>query len=124
VITTLDLRQHILRAADDLNLPLTIKDIDRLAARVAVTAARGPAKTPVIGDQPFSVLVGIAAGEEIEETARRMGRSTDTVKTHRRRMYKALGAHNGAHAVAVAISLELLQTPVMAAVRRAGGEAV
>lgn len=125
MITTLDLldlRQHILAAADELNLPLTCADVDRLARRITVTAARGPAKKPVLGDQPFSVLVGLAAGEEAEETAARMARSIDTVKTHRRRMYKALGVKNGAHAVAVAISLGVLRTPVMVAVRRAGGE--
>jgi two-component system nitrate/nitrite response regulator NarL len=63
-----------------------------------------------ISSRCHAVLVGLAAGEEVSETARRLGRSLDTVKTHRRRLYKQLGARNAAHAVAIADRMGLLRT--------------
>jgi DNA-binding NarL/FixJ family response regulator len=110
VITVLNLRQHILNVADDLDLPLTVPQAERLADHVAVRLSRGKTPQMVLSDQLQAVLVGLASGETAETTARWMCRSTETVKTHRARLYKVLGARTGAHAVAIATDLGLLHT--------------
>lgn len=113
MITVLALRQHIVAAADELNLPLTLRQVDQLTNRVALRSARGPAPELQLTNQQYAVLVGLASGEEAEETGRRIGRTLDTIKSHRRHLYKALGAENGPHAVAIAMDMGLL--------RRGGG---
>lgn len=115
MITVLDLRRHILTAADALHLPLTLRQVDQLANRIAASAARGTTPTLHITQQQHAILVGLACGEEVEETGRRLALSTDTVKSHRRRLYKALGARNGPHAVTIALSAGLLRTAPQAA---------
>ncbi|MFF0790420.1 response regulator transcription factor [Streptomyces spiralis] len=122
MITVLNLRRHIITAADELNLPLTVKQVDHLTNRVAAHAARGRAPRLALTTQQHAVLVGLASGEDSGETAHRLGLSVDTVKTHKRRLYKALGAVNGAHAVAVASNLGLLRTAQQAAAGRSGGD--
>lgn len=110
MITVLDLRQHILTAADELDLPLTLRQVDRLATRVAARAAGSTAPEVRLTNRMFEVLIGLASGEESEGTARRLGLTAHTVKTHKRLLYTALGAANGAQAVAVAMGLGLLRT--------------
>lgn len=109
MITVTTLRRHIVAAADELNLPLTLRQVDQLTNRVALSSARGKAPNLHLSNQQYAVLVGLASGEEAQETGRRIGRSVDTVKSHRRRLYSALGAENGAHAVAIAMNLGLLK---------------
>lgn len=108
MISTIELRRHILTAADELNLPLTLRQVDQLTTRVAARAARGKHPQLDLPQQRFAVLVGLANGEEAIETGRRLGLSLNTVKTHRRRLFKMLGAENGAHAVAIATRLGIL----------------
>ncbi|MFH9823069.1 LuxR C-terminal-related transcriptional regulator [Streptomyces bobili] len=110
MITVLTLRRHIVAVADELNLPLTLRQVDQLTNRVALRSARGKASTLHLTNQMYAVLVGLASGEEVEQTANRIGRSVDTVKSHRRRLYKALEAENGPHAVAIAMNAGLLRT--------------
>ncbi|MFE9127010.1 hypothetical protein ACFYOF_16595 [Streptomyces sp. NPDC007148] len=108
MISVLDLRRHIIAAANELNLPLTRVQVDRLATHVMDRAARGTVPRAEISQSLHLVLVGLAGGEEIVETASRIGRAVETVKTQRRRLYARLGAKNGAHAVAIAMDRGLL----------------
>jgi RNA polymerase sigma factor (sigma-70 family) len=47
----------------------------------------------------LAVVQGAARGETNEDTAARIGRSPDTIKTHRRNIIKKIGARNITHAV-------------------------
>jgi RNA polymerase sigma factor (sigma-70 family) len=47
----------------------------------------------------LAVVQGAAVGETTEDTAARIGRSPDTVKTHRSNVIKKVGARNMTHAV-------------------------
>lgn len=55
-----------------------------------------------LSGQALRVVEMAAEGLEVKETAREMGVSIDTVKTHRRRALDFLNANNMAHAVAEA----------------------
>ncbi|MFB7461225.1 response regulator transcription factor [Streptomyces sp. NPDC056188] len=109
MIATFDLRQHIVAAVDELRLPLTMTSVDRLTAQIAATAAVGHRARKRLSPRLHSILVGIAAGEETPETAARLHLSAHTVKTHRQRLYRALGARNAAHAVAIGMRLGILR---------------
>lgn len=108
MIGTIDLRGHIVAVAEELDLPLTIRQVNALATLVAARAAGGQCPQRKISRQMHAVLVGLASGEDVAGTAARLGVSRDTVKSHRYRLYRVLGAASGAHAVAVAISLGIL----------------
>ncbi|MFJ1653488.1 response regulator transcription factor [Streptomyces sp. NPDC088337] len=107
------LRKHMLRAADELGLPLSVKQVHRFANRVADHAARGPAPDLLITPHRYAVLVGLASGESSGETGDRLGMSVNTVKSHRQCVYQRLGATNAAHAVAIAKDLGILRTPTL-----------
>ncbi|MFF7142330.1 response regulator transcription factor [Streptomyces nodosus] len=113
MINALTLRQHLADAADELDLPLTVRDINQLAARTTarLAASTAPAHMPEMGisKRGYDVLVGIALGEGSPETARRLHLGTDTVKTHKRRLYKVLDARTAAHAVAIATRRGILR---------------
>ncbi|MGY5048243.1 LuxR C-terminal-related transcriptional regulator [Streptomyces sp. 900105755] len=117
MISVNTLRRHVITAAEKHDLPLSIRQAEALANYLAVHANRGPAQTVRLTDVQFAALIGLASGEEAKETGRRLCRSEDTIKTHRRTLYKALGARSGAHAVAIAHELGLLRTSAA----RAGG---
>ncbi|MFD4968884.1 response regulator transcription factor [Streptomyces sp. NPDC058424] len=108
MITSSDLRQHIAAAADELNLPLTVKHVELLASRVAERADSGHQPRKALTRQMYAVLVGIANGESSTETGKRLSVTAHTVRTHKLRLYKALGARNAAHAVAIATQLGIL----------------
>lgn len=61
------------------------------------------------------ILVGLARGESTKDTGDRLFLSAATIKTHRRRLYKVLGARNAAHAVSIGFRTGLLHT-------KAGGD--
>jgi DNA-binding NarL/FixJ family response regulator len=111
MITVTDMREHVLTAAEKYDLPLSIKQADVLSNHLAVYASQGTARKARLTDCQLATLVGLASGESAKETGRRIGRTENTVKTHRRRLYKALGARSGAHAVAIAIATGLLRAP-------------
>ncbi|MEU9640894.1 LuxR C-terminal-related transcriptional regulator [Streptomyces sp. NPDC048188] len=67
------------------------------------------------------VTTGLASGEDTQTTARRIGRTENTIKTHRRKLYAKLGAKSGAHAVLIAVSVGLLHAPKVQTV--SGGDA-
>lgn len=105
------IRNRILAVAEQRELPITTGDVAAITDAVLVatlTPARlaGPA---TLTNQQTGVLVGLALGETVSGTARRMCVSSDTVRTHRRALYKALRAHSGPQAVAIAMSLGLLR---------------
>lgn len=116
MITVPDMREHVLTAAEKYDLPLSIKQADTLSNHLAIHANRGNACKARLTDCQLTVLVGLASGESAYETGRRIGRTENTVKTHRRTLYKALGARSGAHAVTIAIATGLLRAPQSAKV--------
>ncbi|MEV7712322.1 LuxR C-terminal-related transcriptional regulator [Streptomyces sp. NPDC088270] len=106
-----EVRARLLAVADDRDLAVTVADVDALTAAVIQTLhadPTGPAPAKLT-DQQTGVLVGLALGDSITDTARRMCVSSFTVKTHRRLTYKKLGARTGAQAVAIALSCGLLR---------------
>ncbi|MEU8537102.1 helix-turn-helix transcriptional regulator [Streptomyces parvulus] len=113
MISTTDLRKHILTAADRLDLPLTVLQAGALANFAALEIVTGgdlgTRDAIHLTDCEHAALAGLAAGESAEETGRRLCRSEHTIKTHRRTLYAALGAKSGPHAVAIALGLGLLR---------------
>jgi RNA polymerase sigma factor (sigma-70 family) len=61
-----------------------------------------------ISEREREILFGAAEGESARETAARLGRSIETVKTHRRHIIDKLDARNMTHAVHLAHRLNLL----------------
>ncbi|MFF0143609.1 LuxR C-terminal-related transcriptional regulator [Streptomyces sp. NPDC005227] len=112
MIAIKNLREHILTAAEKYDFPLSLRQAETLSNHLAVHVNRGTATAgaPRLTDVQFGALVGLASGEDAATTGRRLGRSENTIKTHRRTLYAALGAHSGAQAVAIAIDLGLLHT--------------
>mgnify|MGYP001026899925 FL=1 len=104
------LREHLAAAADELHLPLTHQHIALLTDRLAVLAAQGSRPQRTLHHREHVALVALASGESAHETSRRLGIPVDTVKGHRRTLYRALGVDGAPQAVAVAIDLGLLRT--------------
>lgn len=115
----------IFRGASEHDITLTPQQMHDLAAYIAPSLLRLPfAKRPVavvgVAQVPEDksevvltlrerqVLMGIARGLSADQTGYRLMLAKDTVKTHLRRAYKALGARNASHAVAIAIKYGLL----------------
>jgi RNA polymerase sigma factor (sigma-70 family) len=61
-----------------------------------------------ISEREREILSGAAEGESAEMTAKRLGRSIETVKTHRRHVIAKLEARNMIHAVHLAHRMNLL----------------
>jgi DNA-binding NarL/FixJ family response regulator len=96
------LRQYLAEAAAFTGIALTPLEVARLSYQINVRAAESAKASLRLPPRLFDVLQGLAAGENLCETAKRLCISEDTVKTHRRRLYLRLGAKSGAHAVAIA----------------------
>ncbi|WP_436849984.1 response regulator transcription factor [Streptomyces monashensis] len=105
---TVRLRQLLAEAADESGIALSAEELDVLAERVTVKATQGMRSVLRLTPRLTDVLQGLAAGEQIPDTAARLFVSGDTVKTHRRLLYARLGASTGAHAVAIASTQGLL----------------
>ncbi|THA78383.1 LuxR family transcriptional regulator [Streptomyces sp. A0642] len=121
------IRTQLLAVAEDRDLDITTGDVAALTD-AAVTAAYAPsllAGPTELTNQQTGVLVGLALGDSVKVTARRMCLSVHTVKTHRRQLYKALGARTAPEAVAIAMSLGLLrlQRPLAVPGQRDGSAA-
>lgn len=72
----------------------------------------------ILTRQQLAVLVGVANGESIKETAARLWLSCGTVRCHRAGAYRRLGARNGAgHAVALAMAAGLIRPEQVRGVR-------
>lgn len=117
--TTVNLQRLVedalLAYADTAELDLTVRDTTSLsrAAVASLTASRVvlPRTATMLSGQELAMLRAIAAGEQAPDTARRLCLSVNTVKTHRRRLYKRLGATGAAHAVALGFAARLLVPP-------------
>lgn len=72
-----------------------LDEIDRLRPLSAPNLLSPPEK---------AVVIGLARGETASQTAKRMGLSFHTVRTHRFRVKKRLGAVCGAQVVAIALA--------------------
>lgn len=98
--------------ADARDLSLTVADVQDLAiaATRALASTDGvPAGTSVkLTNQRSAVLRGLACGSTAGEIARQLCISTSTVRTHRRLLYRQLGVHTSAQAVAVGMRMGLL----------------
>lgn len=110
MISIQGLRQHLATAADELHLPLTHRQVDELTNRLAALAAQGTRPQRTLHHREHVALVALASGESAQDTSRRLGIPVDTVKGHRRTLYRALGVDGAPQAVAVAIDLGLLRT--------------
>lgn len=123
------IRARLLAVAEERDLEITLADVNALAEAAAVAALSTPLpEAPIeLSNQLNGVLAGIALGDTEEATARRMCLSPSTVKTHRRRLYRVLGARSAANAVAIAMSLGLLRpgrrVPLAVPSQRIGGSA-
>lgn len=67
---------------------------------------------PRLSPRLRELLAHLAAGDSNADIARALWLSEDTVRTHVRRLLKALEARNRTHAVAVAYQLGLLTPPI------------
>jgi DNA-binding NarL/FixJ family response regulator len=77
----------------------------RLHARADGTERRD------LTDREVEVLALIAAGGTRDEIARHLGMASGTVASHMSRIYRALGARNAAHAVALAHGSGVISAP-------------
>lgn len=109
------LEDALLAQADASELPLTTRDVQGLAhAAVAGLSASHivlPRTATLLTEQELAMLRALADGEKTEDTSRRLCLSINTVKSHRRRMYRRLGASGAAHAVALGFAACLLAPP-------------
>jgi DNA-binding NarL/FixJ family response regulator len=83
-----------------------LAEVDRLrAAPTLYTPPRQlpPASCPLRRSE-IPILVGMARGETVYHTARRLGLTSGTVRQHRHRINKVVGSVNTANAVAVAFA--------------------
>jgi ATP/maltotriose-dependent transcriptional regulator MalT len=62
-----------------------------------------------LSDREVQVLRGIAAGMSNATIGRSLHLSEDTIKTHCRRLFKKIGAHDRAHAVAIGFHRGILR---------------
>ncbi|MFE4649320.1 response regulator transcription factor [Streptomyces sp. NPDC056707] len=105
------IRQRVLAVAEERDLQINIADVDALteAAIMAALAVPLPEAPLKLTNQQTGVLVGIALGDTEAATARRLCISLNTVKTHRHRLYRVLGARTAGESVAIAMSIGLLR---------------
>ncbi|MGI3230600.1 response regulator transcription factor [Streptomyces sp. GTA36] len=108
------LHRALLQAVDQLDLPLTVRQVEQLAAKAAAHFAPRPAPAPVLAvqdltEQQLAVLLGIAAGERIRETAARLYVSEHTVRGHRRSLFRLLEVSTPGQAMLRASQLGLLR---------------
>ncbi|MFF5842172.1 helix-turn-helix domain-containing protein [Streptomyces massasporeus] len=108
MINLQNLREQVLTAAEKYDLPLSVRQADILSNHLVLHANRGNGRPARLTNAQCIALVGLASGESAKETGRRIGRSEDTIKTHRLALYRALGARSGPHAVTIAIASGLL----------------
>jgi DNA-binding NarL/FixJ family response regulator len=101
------LRHVVIAAADRLALPITMTQAEALADEIDKHFVP-PADAPVLTRGQMGVLLGIARGEKVAETAERLCLSPHTVKSHRSSLYKRLEVSSGGAAVSRAVACGLL----------------
>ena len=122
------LEQALLVAVDRLDLPLTVRQVGELAVTAAVVFDPPPSPLPVIAvddltGQQLAVLYGLADGERVADTARRMFISEHTVRSHKHALFRKLGVKTAGHAVARAHALGLLRRGPLLSLQRTGTDA-
>jgi LuxR family quorum sensing-dependent transcriptional regulator len=68
---------------------------------------RATARRPQLSPRELAVLRGASLGQKASDTAKVLGLSVETVRTHMKSAQERLGARNSAHAVAEAMRLHL-----------------
>ena len=69
---------------------------------------RDTARRPPLSPRELAVLRGASLGQRASDTAKVLGISVETVRTHMKRAQQRLSARNSAHAVAEAMRLRLI----------------
>jgi DNA-binding NarL/FixJ family response regulator len=107
------LERALLTAVDQLDLPLSTRAVRLLAMRTAALYNPPPDLPTVtvqdLTDQQFAVLLAIAAGEQLGETAKRMWVSERTVRQHRLKLFEKLGVSSPGAALRRAEELGLVR---------------
>jgi DNA-binding NarL/FixJ family response regulator len=101
------LRHVVIAAADRLALPITMVQAEALADEIDKNFVP-PATAPVLTAGQMGVLLGIARGEKVVETALRLYLLPHTVKSQRRHLYRRLGVGSATAAFARARACGLL----------------
>jgi len=108
------LERALLTAVDQLDLPLSVQEVRRLAVRAAVLYDPPPNLPKVtvqdLTSQQLAVLLAIAAGEQLDETAQRLWVSERTVREHRNKLFRKLGVSTPGEALRRAEQLGLVRT--------------
>lgn len=77
-------------------------------ARIEVTEPDGAIAAGGLSEREVEVLIGISDGRSNSGIGEWLGITEDTIKTHTRHIYKKLGAHDRAHAVAIGFRYGIL----------------
>ncbi|UUU21674.1 helix-turn-helix domain-containing protein [Streptomyces sp. DSM 40750] len=114
-----EIRDRLLRlmldATDRHDLPLTVQQVQALAADVA-RGFEPPVDIPALTRREMDVLGGLYLGERAVDTGRRLFMAESTVKTHRWSLYRKFGVRSSAEAVALALQCGLLRPEPLALV--------
>ncbi|MEV5140314.1 LuxR C-terminal-related transcriptional regulator [Streptomyces syringium] len=105
-------RIALAKAADRLELPITVTDVRHLATATVMALADGerPLRAAgVLTNRQLSVLLAMANGLSLDEVAQQLGLSPNTVRTHRAIVFRRLRVHSAAAAVAVAMATGLIR---------------
>jgi DNA-binding NarL/FixJ family response regulator len=107
------LERALFVAADQLHLPISVRALEALAVR-ALALYDPPPDLPKVSvqdltEQQFAVLLALAHGESLTETAERMWITTRTVREHRKKLCDRLGVSTPGEAVFRAEQLGLIR---------------
>ncbi|MFG3154260.1 LuxR C-terminal-related transcriptional regulator [Streptomyces sp. NPDC048219] len=107
------LERALFTAADQLHIPISVRALKALATR-ALALYNPPPDLPKVcvqdlTEQQFAVLLALAAGEQLEETAARMWITKRTVREHRSKLFAKLGVSTPGEAVYRAEQLGLVE---------------
>lgn len=107
------LQRAMFRAVDQLGLPLSVRAVQALAART-LALYDPPPDLPAVSvqdltGQQLAALLGLAAGEQISETARRLWVTERTVREHRAKLFAKLGVSTPGEALQRALQLGLVR---------------
>lgn len=119
------LERALLTAVDRLDLPLTVRQVADLAVAAADVFDPPASPLPVVTEddltgQQLAVLYGLAAGERVADTARRLWVSENTVRTHKLRLFRTLGVNTAGAAVDRAHHLGLLRRTPLRTLQKTG----
>jgi DNA-binding NarL/FixJ family response regulator len=107
------LERAMFRAVDQLDLPLSVRAVQALAARTLALYAPPPDLPNVsiqdLSTQQLSVLLALAAGEQLRETAARLWVTERTVRDHRQKLFAKLGVSTPGEALKRAQQLGLVR---------------